>query len=435
MTNAALKLIENERNGATINSSLYSIVINCYVECGMDEEEPEARLEHVGLYKESFEKPFLIETEQYFALETAEYVEKHTVSEYMKHAEQRMSEELIRRANIYLHRSTMDPLLLLCEKVFINKHLEFFRLDFHNLLNAEKTEDLSRMYMLVMLRTDGVRNMMEDFDKFIDFKGQETIEKCGEAAFTDPTTYVQTLLDVYKKYKNLVVTCFNDHMVFNMALDHGCKKYINSNCVAKANRKECRSPELLAKYSDILLKKSNKNLEEAELEDALNNVLMIFKHMADKDVFEKFYRKLLAKRLVYHMSTSDDAEASMISKMKLACGFEYTRQLQGMFQDVGISKDLNEKFKQTEHPELSCNKIDFSVQVLASNTWSFMQSPQVRLPSELEKTVQQFNIFYVNLHSKRKLNWLYNMCKGEMVANCFKNRCVLLVSHRSMKKF
>jgi len=28
-----------------------------------------------------------------------------------------------------------------------------------------------------------------------------------------------------------------------------------------------------------------------------------------------------------------------------ACGFEYTSKLQRMFQDVGVSKDLNEQFK------------------------------------------------------------------------------------------
>ena len=28
-----------------------------------------------------------------------------------------------------------------------------------------------------------------------------------------------------------------------------------------------------------------------------------------------------------------------------ACGFEYTSKLQRMFQDIGLSKDLNEDFK------------------------------------------------------------------------------------------
>ncbi len=36
----------------------------------------------------------------------------------------------------------------------------------------------------------------------------------------------------------------------------------------------------------------------------------------------------------------------MISKLKQACGFEYTSKLQRMFQDMSLSKDLNERFKQ-----------------------------------------------------------------------------------------
>ena len=45
--------------------------------------------------------------------------------------------------------------------------------------------------------------------------------------------------------------------------------------------------------------------------------MIVFKYIEDKDVFQKFYSKMLAKRLVQHMSTSDDAEASMISKLKV----------------------------------------------------------------------------------------------------------------------
>jgi len=45
--------------------------------------------------------------------------------------------------------------------------------------------------------------------------------------------------------------------------------------------------------------------------------MVVFKYIEDKDVFQKFYSKMLAKRLVQHMSTSDDAEASMISKLKV----------------------------------------------------------------------------------------------------------------------
>ena len=45
--------------------------------------------------------------------------------------------------------------------------------------------------------------------------------------------------------------------------------------------------------------------------------MIVFKYIEDKDVFQKFYSKMLAKRLVNQTSASDDAEANMISKLKV----------------------------------------------------------------------------------------------------------------------
>ena len=102
--------------------------------------------------------------------------------------------------------------------------------------------------------------------------------------------------------------------------------------------------------------------------------MVVFKYIEDKDVFQKFYSKMLAKRLVQHMSASDDAEASMISKLKQACGFEYTSKLQRMFQDVGVSKDLNEQFR--KHLVNSNEPLDIDFQIQVTNRdqvkWSWV---------------------------------------------------------------
>jgi len=60
--------------------------------------------------------------------------------------------------------------------------------------------------------------------------------------------------------------------------------------------------------------------------------MIVFKHIEDKDVFIRFYHIMFAKRIVDHKSTSDDAEESMISKLKQSCGFDYISKLQQMFQ-------------------------------------------------------------------------------------------------------
>lgn len=50
----------------------------------------------------------------------------------------------------------------------------------------------------------------------------------------------------------------------------------------------------------------------------VNDVQMVVFHYIDsKDVFQKFYSNYLAKRLVEDLSVSEDAEASMISKLKV----------------------------------------------------------------------------------------------------------------------
>lgn len=160
---------------------------------------------------------------------------------------------------------------------------------------------------------------------------------------------------------------------------------MNRNVVCKSA--STKSPELLAKYADSLLRKSAKSAEDADLENKLTQIvsllplllralllltqakMTVFKFVEDKDVFQKFYSRMLAKRLVNFTSASDDAETSMIGKLKEACGFEYTNKLQRMFQDMHTSKDLNDSYKEWDKANSgdTDNGVDFSVQV---NTFS-----------------------------------------------------------------
>lgn len=59
--------------------------------------------------------------------------------------------------------------------------------------------------------------------------------------------------------------------------------------------------------------------------------MIIFKFIQDKDVFQKFYQKKLAQRLINSLSASDDSESSMITKLKELSGYEYTNKLTRMF--------------------------------------------------------------------------------------------------------
>jgi cullin 1 len=217
-----------------------------------------------------------------------------------------------------------------------------------------------------------------------------------------------------------VKRAFNDEPEFTRSLDNACREFVNRNDVCKAGSN--KSPELLAKYTDILLRKSGTGVEEAELEATLSQIMTVFKYIEDKDVFQKFYSRMLARRLVHSNSSSDDAETSMISKLKEACGFEYTNKLQRMFQDMQISKDLNQGFK--EHSQSLENNItlDSQYSILGTGFWP-LTPPNTTFnpPAEIAAVCVRFSRFYKNKHEGRKLTWLWQLCKGEVEANYCKN--------------
>lgn len=95
--------------------------------------------------------------------------------------------------------------------------------------------------------------------------------------FQEPKVYVSTILDVHKKYNALVLIAFNNDSGFVASLDKACGRFINNNAVTRIASSSSKSPELLAKFCDVLLKKSSKNPEEAELEDTLNQVVSFCK--------------------------------------------------------------------------------------------------------------------------------------------------------------
>ena len=67
---------------------------------------------------------------------------------------------------------------------------------------------------------------------------------------------------------------------------------------------------------DSKLRAGNKEATEEELEKLLDKIMVLFRFIQGKDVFEAFYKKDLAKRLLVGKSASVDAEKSMLSKLK-----------------------------------------------------------------------------------------------------------------------
>lgn len=66
---------------------------------------------------------------------------------------------------------------------------------------------------------------------------------------------------------------------------------------------------------------SSLQYSEQEVEVILDKTILLFRFLQDKDVFERYYKQHLAKRLLLNKSVSDDFEKSMISKLKVSLLF------------------------------------------------------------------------------------------------------------------
>ncbi|KAF2722984.1 Cullin-domain-containing protein [Polychaeton citri CBS 116435] len=416
---AVLRLVEKQRNGETIEQSKIKTVVDSFVSLGIDDQD--STKSTLDVYRQYFEKPFVEATFKYYQEESKQFLAENSVVDYMKKAERRLDEEK-ERVPLYLLSEIMTPLMRECERALIAEHAGTLRDEFQILLDNDREEDMARMYKLLARIPEGLDPLRQRFETHVRRAGALAVDKVtqGNEKDIDPKSYVDALLEVHTHYSNLVQKSFVGESEFVRSLDNACREYVNRNKVCAKN--SARSPELLSKHADNVLKRSTKSTEEDDMEKMLNQVMTIFKYIEDKDVFQKFYSRTLAKRLVHGTSASGDAETSMISKLKDASGFEYTNKLQRMFQDMQTSKDLNSAYEDW------CNKnlekedrkdgIDAYYQILGTGFWP-LQPPTTTFtpPDTIVKAYERFQTFYQNKHGGRKLTWLWHLCKGEIRAN------------------
>jgi len=404
LISALLSEIKRDRNGERPSESIVKEVINSLISVReYDIKNP------LRLYQNAFEDRLLEETADFYANEASQLIEL-SCSEYMKKVDNRLMEENM-RAHRYLHCTTYDKNQQVAQSKLVEDHLSRMISECKQMIKERRISDLARMYKLVKPIHKGFKSVQQEFEEYIAETGLSRVKALHSENETG--NFVNVLLELHQEYTKLVEETFSSDQAFFGARDKACTKIINFKLDPK---KTCRSPELLAKYCDSLLKKSSKNLPEGEIDEKLVNVIVIFKYLDDKDIFQKFYSKLLAKRLIHNLSVSMDTEEGMITKLKLACGYEYTNKLHRMFTDMSISSDLNQKF--SHHLEKSNTDlgINFSLLVLQSGAWPLGQTAAatVALPQELVKSVQMFEGFYNGLFNGRKLTWLQHLSTGEL---------------------
>lgn len=283
LAGAILRLIEDQRNGETIDQGLVKQVVESFVSLGLDDSDTnKACLE---VYKEHFESPFIDATETYYKHESDSFIASHSVPDYLKKAEERLKEEED-RVDRYLNTQTRKPLISKCEAVLIREHSTLMWENFQNLLDYDKDEDLQRMYALLSRIPEGLEPLRKKFEEHVKKAGLAAVSRLtaettarGESADVDPKAYVDALLEVHKKNSDTVTRSFRGEAGFVASLDKACREFINRN--AATGTSNSKSPELLAKHADLLLRKNNKLAEEGDLEGALNRVVSMNGSLGD----------------------------------------------------------------------------------------------------------------------------------------------------------
>ncbi|EDV59574.1 cullin-4A [Drosophila erecta] len=374
-----LTLIEKERQGSTVDRGLLKSLVRMLCD--------------LQIYTSSFEEKFLDATNQLYKAESQRKMQELEVPEYLQHVNKRLAEEN-ERLRHYLDSSTKHPLIYNVEKELLAEHLtSILQKGLDSLLEDNRLSDLTLLYGLLSRVKNGTSELCGNFNGFIKKKGRTIV--------IDPEkdkSMVQDLLDFKDKMDVIVRTCFEHNEKFTNSLREAFEFFINQ----RANK----PAELIAKYVDMKLRSGNKGTTDEELEKTLDKIMVLFRFIHGKDVFEAFYKKDLAKRLLVGKSASVDSEKSMLSKLKQECGGGFTSKLEGMFKDMELSRDINIAFR---GHALSNNRdvhnLDLCVSILTMGYWPTYAPTEVTMPPQFINPQQIFNKFYLEKHSGRKLQW------------------------------
>lgn len=178
-----------------------------------------------------------------------------------------------------------------------------------HMLRNQKTEDLACMYKLFGRVADGLRTISDCVSNYLREQGKALVQEEENQSSTNAITFVQSLLDLKDRFDHFLHNSFNNDKIFKQMIASDFEHFLNLNP---------KSPEYLSLFIDDKLKKGVKGMTEAEIEVVLDKTMVLFRFLQEKDVFERYYKQHLAKRLLLNKSVSDDSEKNMISKLKVS---------------------------------------------------------------------------------------------------------------------
>ncbi|PAV80121.1 hypothetical protein WR25_24733 [Diploscapter pachys] len=401
-----LGIIKRERQGEKVDRSLLRSLLRM--------------LTNLQLYSSIFEGPFFEETKNLYSAEGEALVRDLKPTEYLVHVEKRLFEEE-ERVDVYLDENTRKPLIAIVEAALIEAHTNtILTKGADSMITGGCYDDIRRLYELLGRVKDGHNRLRNSFSNYIKKVGSEMVADSERDA-----TLVNDLMEFKEKMDHIITICFADADRFWQAERDAFDYFIST--------RPNKPAELIAKFIDSKLRLANKEASDEEMDHLMDRVVAIFRFIQGKDVFEAFYKKDLAKRLLLNRSASVDAEKIMLAKLRQECGSAFTHKLDAMFRDMENSKEYMTYFKQyCDHLQDQGTKqlpMEFNVNVLTCGQWPSYDIAEMSLPQELSMCLTRYQDFYTSKHANKRLQWLHALGNCVLKAT-FRTGCVkeLLVS-------
>jgi len=405
-----LEAIKMERNGYLTDRGQSKAVLTMLQALGQADGT-------ANVYQQDFEQVFLGTTQEFYHGESLSYLSSNTASSYVQKATARLEEEKERGTSLSLPSSSEGPLLHIVQTALIERHartlVDMENSGFAALLKDEtKLQEMRDIYDLFVRVPSSVDHLRDALADRIKTDGALLISDQEKGA-ADPPAFVRGVLGMRKKYDEIVTVSFRNEKKAQKRMKESFEDFLNT---------DARAASCLAVYVDELLRVGLRGATEEQINDELNKAILVFRYLSDKDVFESFYKQHLAKRLLGGRSVSDDAERAMVSLLKAECGYQFTTKLEGMFNDMRISRETRDKFKiykrqqEAKETQNSVKGIDIEVDVLTTGYWPSQNVPACTLPDEIQKAIDHFSSFYLEKHTGRKLFWQTSAGSSELKA-------------------
>ena len=392
ITSTTLNMVHSERTGERIERDLLKLTSSMLSDLGLN------------VYESFLESPLLSTSSSFFASESHQTLAISDCRAYLLRAERRIAEEQARARECFCS-STEPNLMRVVYDELLRKHV-------HTLVSMpnsglvamadnEDTGSLKRMHSLLCSVDGGSQAMRDAFGAHLKERG-ESIVSSMIANDESATRFTDNLLRLKELSERVLRESFNSDSWFQMAANSAFESFVNSSA---------KSPEYLSLFVDDRLYTGLRSSQsESELEDVLDRAVLLFRHLRDKDVFERYYRQHLCNRLLGDKEVMEEQERGFVQRLKTQCGYAFTSKMEQMFTDVmTTSRELTRAFEEStfaNSPSDTHLDIDISLRVLTTGSWPLEAPPESPwLPQEIEPVARMFESFYYSKHTGRRLSW------------------------------